>query len=133
MAGGKGKSSGGKSSAGGKVGADGNKKQQSHSSKAGLQVSIAQLCLLSFVVAIKLCGPLGERRKDAIFLQYLHPTTSRQHSICEQSLGTITNDRDMYRSRRPHIFTYDLISYPKAPWEGIFYAPRTSTRHAYAR
>ncbi|TEY74740.1 hypothetical protein BOTCAL_0070g00060 [Botryotinia calthae] len=37
MAGGKGKSSGGKSSAGGKVGADGNKKQQSHSSKAGLQ------------------------------------------------------------------------------------------------
>lgn len=38
MAGGKGKSSGGKSS-GGKVGADGNKKQQSHSSKAGLQVS----------------------------------------------------------------------------------------------
>jgi hypothetical protein len=41
MAGGKGKSSGGKSS-GGKVGADGGKKQQSHSSKAGLQVSIAQ-------------------------------------------------------------------------------------------
>jgi histone H2A len=41
MAGGKGKSSGGKSS-GGKVGADGSKKQQSHSSKAGLQVSIAQ-------------------------------------------------------------------------------------------
>ena len=39
MAGGKGKSSGGKSS-GGKVGADGNKKQQSHSSKAGLQVSV---------------------------------------------------------------------------------------------
>ncbi len=38
MAGGKGKSSGGKSS-GGKVGADGGKKQQSHSSKAGLQVS----------------------------------------------------------------------------------------------
>ncbi|EHL02971.1 putative Histone H2A.Z [Glarea lozoyensis 74030] len=36
MAGGKGKSSGGKSS-GGKVGADGSKKQQSHSSKAGLQ------------------------------------------------------------------------------------------------
>lgn len=42
MAGGKGKSSGGKSS-GGKVGADGSKKQQSHSSKAGLQVSIAHL------------------------------------------------------------------------------------------
>lgn len=42
MAGGKGKSSGGKSS-GGKVGADGSKKQQSHSSKAGLQVSIAQI------------------------------------------------------------------------------------------
>jgi hypothetical protein len=41
MAGGKGKSSGGKSS-GGKVGVDGSKKQQSHSSKAGLQVSIAQ-------------------------------------------------------------------------------------------
>ena len=41
MAGGKGISSGGKSS-GGKVGADGGKKQQSHSSKAGLQVSIAQ-------------------------------------------------------------------------------------------
>ena len=40
MAGGKGKSSGGKSS-GGKVGADGSKKQQSHSSKAGLQVSDA--------------------------------------------------------------------------------------------
>lgn len=40
MAGGKGKS-GGKSS-GGKVGADGSKKQQSHSSKAGLQVSTAQ-------------------------------------------------------------------------------------------
>ena len=40
MAGGKGKSSGGKSS-GGKVGVDGGKKQQSHSSKAGLQVSIA--------------------------------------------------------------------------------------------
>jgi histone H2A len=44
MAGGKGKSSGGKSS-GGKVGADGGKKQQSHSSKAGLQVSIAQSSL----------------------------------------------------------------------------------------
>lgn len=42
MAGGKGKSSGGKTS-GGKAGLDGNKKQQSHSSKAGLQVSIAQL------------------------------------------------------------------------------------------
>jgi hypothetical protein len=41
MAGGKGKSSGGKSS-GGKVGADVGKKQQSHSSKAGLQVRIAQ-------------------------------------------------------------------------------------------
>jgi hypothetical protein len=41
MAGGKGKSSGGKSS-GGKVGADGSKKQQSHSSKAGLQVSLTQ-------------------------------------------------------------------------------------------
>jgi histone H2A len=38
MAGGKGK--GGKTS-GGKVGADGSKKQQSHSSKAGLQVSKA--------------------------------------------------------------------------------------------
>lgn len=37
MAGGKGKSAGGKSS-GGKVGADGSKKQQSHSQKAGLQV-----------------------------------------------------------------------------------------------
>lgn len=45
MAGGKGKSSGGKSS-GGKVGADGNKKQQSHSSKAGLQVSAARLKVL---------------------------------------------------------------------------------------
>lgn len=44
MAGGKGKSSGGKSS-GGKVGADAGKKQQSHSSKAGLQVSIAQSCI----------------------------------------------------------------------------------------
>lgn len=41
MAGGKGKSSGGKSS-GGKSGHDSGKKQQSHSSKAGLQVSIAQ-------------------------------------------------------------------------------------------
>ncbi|RAL58702.1 hypothetical protein DID88_003059 [Monilinia fructigena] len=37
MAGGKGKSSVGGKSSGGKVGADGNKKQQSHSSKAGLQ------------------------------------------------------------------------------------------------
>jgi histone H2A len=45
MPGGKGKSSGGKSS-GGKVGADGGKKQQSHSSKAGLQVSIAQISIL---------------------------------------------------------------------------------------
>jgi len=47
MAGGKGKSSGGKSS-GGKVGIDGGKKQQSHSSKAGLQVSDAQpvLCYI---------------------------------------------------------------------------------------
>ena len=41
MAGGKGKS-GGKSS-GGKTGADGSKKQQSHSQKAGLQVSIPEL------------------------------------------------------------------------------------------
>jgi len=47
MAGGKGKSSGGKSS-GGKVGIDGNKKQQSHSSKAGLQVSIAQALFQQF-------------------------------------------------------------------------------------
>jgi histone H2A len=45
MAGGKGKSSGGKSS-GGKVGAHDGKKQQSHSSKAGLQVSIAQISVL---------------------------------------------------------------------------------------
>ena len=45
MAGGKGKSSGGKSS-GGKVGIDGSKKQQSHSSKAGLQVSVAQVRFL---------------------------------------------------------------------------------------
>lgn len=37
MAGGKGKSAGGKSS-GGKVGLDGKQKQQSHSTKAGLQV-----------------------------------------------------------------------------------------------
>jgi hypothetical protein len=41
MAGGKGKS-GGKSS-GGKTGADGSKKQQSHSAKAGLQVSDPRL------------------------------------------------------------------------------------------
>jgi hypothetical protein len=47
MAGGKGKSSGGKSS-GGKVGADGSKKQQSHSSKAGLQVSIAQTLVVIY-------------------------------------------------------------------------------------
>lgn len=46
MAGGKGKSSGGKSS-GGKVGADSGKKQQSHSSKAGLQVSNAQKCFFT--------------------------------------------------------------------------------------
>lgn len=50
MAGGKGKSSGGKSS-GGKSGHDSGKKQQSHSSKAGLQVSIilhcAKLCIAS--------------------------------------------------------------------------------------
>ena len=44
MAGGKGKS-GGKSS-GGKTGADGNKKQQSHSSKAGLQVSTIEALVL---------------------------------------------------------------------------------------
>lgn len=41
MAGGKGKS-GGKTTGGKAGGIDGNKKQQSHSSKAGLQVSIAQ-------------------------------------------------------------------------------------------
>jgi hypothetical protein len=39
MAGGKGKSSGGKSSGGKTSGADGSKKQQSHSARAGLQVS----------------------------------------------------------------------------------------------
>jgi histone H2A len=44
MPGGKGK--GGGKSSGGKVGADGSKKQQSHSSKAGLQVSIAQNFIL---------------------------------------------------------------------------------------
>jgi len=38
MPGGKGKSSGGKSS-GGKTGAEGSKKQMSHSQRAGLQVS----------------------------------------------------------------------------------------------
>lgn len=38
MAGGKGKSSGGKTS-GGKTNAEGPKKQQSHSARAGLQVS----------------------------------------------------------------------------------------------
>lgn len=48
MAGGKGKSSGGKSS-GGKVGVDGSKKQQSHSSKAGLQVSICAFLLFSLM------------------------------------------------------------------------------------
>lgn len=47
MAGGKGKS-GGKSS-GGKTGADGNKKQQSHSSKAGLQVSTIEALLLRVI------------------------------------------------------------------------------------
>lgn len=40
MAGGKGKSSGGKSSGGKTSAADGQKKQQSHSARAGLQVSI---------------------------------------------------------------------------------------------
>src|ERR1700712_204149 len=47
MAGGKGKS-GGKSS-GGKVGADSGKKQQSHSSKAGLQVSMRK-CVVDSVL-----------------------------------------------------------------------------------
>lgn len=47
MAGGKGKS-GGKSS-GGKTGADGNKKQQSHSSKAGLQVSTIEAHVLRVI------------------------------------------------------------------------------------
>lgn len=47
MAGGKGKS-GGKSS-GGKTGADGNKKQQSHSSKAGLQVSTVEALVLRVI------------------------------------------------------------------------------------
>lgn len=57
MAGGKGKSSGGKSS-GGKVGADGSKKQQSHSSKAGLQVSPPQPAS-SFIARLLLLGYLG--------------------------------------------------------------------------
>ena len=72
MAGGKGKSSGGKSS-GGKVGADGNKKQQSHSSKAGLQVSIAQNpAKLSYGV----CEEAGSiwRSNRAWIPFYTHPT-----------------------------------------------------------
>jgi hypothetical protein len=58
MAGGKGKSHGGKS--GLKVGADGSKKQQSHSSKAGLQVSNCANLQTSFNILI-----------------YLNPTKSR--------------------------------------------------------
>ena len=58
MAGGKGKSSGGKSS-GGKVGIDGGKKQQSHSSKAGLQVSDAQLILHHVKGSREVCWDLG--------------------------------------------------------------------------
>ena len=42
MPGGKGKSSGGKSSGGKTSGADGQKKQQSHSARAGLQVSFLE-------------------------------------------------------------------------------------------
>jgi hypothetical protein len=61
MAGGKGKSSGGKSS-GGKVGVDGSKKQQSHSSKAGLQVSIAHVLFLHpETSSVGLVGVLGSR------------------------------------------------------------------------
>lgn len=79
MPGGKGKSSGGKSS-GGKVGADGSKKQQSHSSKAGLQVSLylhsANLSFLNFIRRAHLLDNLS---------RLVYPTKSR-HIL---SLGSV--------------------------------------------
>lgn len=49
MAGGKGKSSGGKSSGGKTSAADGQKKQQSHSARAGLQVRNSLLLQMNIV------------------------------------------------------------------------------------
>lgn len=73
MAGGKGKSHGGKS--GLKVGADGSKKQQSHSSKAGLQVSnCANLQRASISSSKEFPGILEVDR--CWNLIYLNPTKS---------------------------------------------------------
>lgn len=68
MAGGKGKSSGGKSSGGKTSANDGPKKQQSHSARAGLQVSF----VLFFFFFSSLFGTL---RSDAPMTG--HPSTGR--------------------------------------------------------
>lgn len=84
MAGGKGKSSGGKSS-GGKVGADGGKKQQSHSSKAGLQVSFCANLLFCttevFLDEFEMAGGLDGFGMSAT----AHPAMSRYHHQQQQN------------------------------------------------
>ena len=92
MAGGKGKSSGGKSS-GGKVGIDGGKKQQSHSSKAGLQVSDAQLYYLPFRRSV---GGLGIQELPMLVLDVV--VSPRQ--VASLRVNNIPYDRLVAFTRR---------------------------------
>lgn len=97
MAGGKGKSSGGKSS-GGKVGADGNKKQQSHSSKAGLQVSIGTttLFLLLQPTAFALSSrPSTIRPSIPTLLLELELELATPHHVASSSqIRSLTTERE---------------------------------------
>jgi hypothetical protein len=95
MPGGKGKSSGGKSS-GGKVGADGNKKQQSHSSKAGLQVSNAQTAIWFFCNGFEKIWEFGALDRFQNITTSPHQVASDMSTTIEQ---TSEQPRDKQRTR----------------------------------
>lgn len=82
MAGGKGKSSGGKSSGGKTSATEGQKKQQSHSARAGLQVrNISAVCTLLHHAVIAVVDSLDPFARDPTRTPFTDPARLPQESI----------------------------------------------------
>lgn len=90
MAGGKGKSSGGKSSGGKTSANDGPKKQQSHSARAGLQVSCLSFFVLFFLLLVALRYLAVRRADDRAPLD--RPTFVRQDPPNNKRVAADTDD-----------------------------------------
>lgn len=129
MPGGKGKSSGGKSS-GGKTSADGSKKQQSHSARAGLQVRnpgfvhVVLLCVrrapMRCCASPTCCVPRAIRHPEPtpidVLTRHRPPRRERSSSQCCRAAKPM---RRLVESFARQVSTMFLMVFGSAPgWEG---------------